>query len=97
MIKFNSFAIVFILIFILAGCSGVKLAQYTKESCETPPGNLTLQIIDKKCMLCHKGDFSSPEKICSRKGLILDSIKSGSMPKIGSLSPEVRDAIISWK
>ena len=97
MIKFNSFAMVFIITFILAGCSGVKLAQFTKENCETPPGQQTLQIVQKKCMLCHKGDFSSPAEICSRKGLIIDSIKSGSMPKIGSLTPEERDALISWK
>ncbi len=86
-----------IIIFMITGCSGVKLAQFTKENCQTPPGNLTLQIIQKKCMLCHKGDFSSPTEICSRKGMIIDSVSSGRMPKIGSLSDEERNALMNWK
>ena len=88
---------VLIIIFIITGCSGVKLSQFTKESCQTPPGNTTLKIIQKKCMLCHKGDFSSPAEICSRKGMIIDSVSSGRMPKIGSLSVEERNDLINWK
>lgn len=86
-----------VLILIVAGCSTTKLASYNRDTCAVPPGDAALKIIDDKCMLCHSGDFSSKDEICSRKNIIIDSVKTGRMPKIGSLNEAQIKIITDWK
>jgi len=80
-----------------AGCSTTKLDSYSRETCPVPPGDAVIEIINNKCMLCHSGDFSSKEEICSRKNLITDAVTSGRMPKIGSLTHDQVQTLASWR
>jgi hypothetical protein len=90
------FALVVTVLFIFA-CSGVKLQKYPSESCVKLPGNKTVSIIKDRCSLCHKGDFATKESICARKGLIIDSVSAGRMPKFGSLKESELKTIVKWE
>jgi len=87
-------SIIFLGVVMLA-CSA-KLSTFTKEACVTPPNDALIAVIKDKCNLCHAKDFPSREEICSRKGLIQESVKSGAMPKFGSLSPAEKSLILDW-
>lgn len=94
--KRNSCFLLFTTALILAACGGVKLQHYARKSCETPPGDQTLGLIENKCALCHKGDFATKMDICERKDLIIDAVTAKRMPRLKSLSPEERQTIMDW-
>ena len=94
--NFKTFSLFIITTLVLYGCSGVKLQKYPAEKCAIMPGDKTVNVINDKCSLCHKGDFAGKEMICSKKSLITDAVTSKRMPKIGKLSDDELKTILKW-
>ncbi len=90
--------IIILSIAVIAGLSGCspKLTKYTKDQCRENPSPQVLAAVDDNCMMCHKKDFATPEEICARKTVIIDSVVNGRMPKFGSLSKEDLLILSKW-
>lgn len=80
-----------------SACSGMKLQNYPSEKCAKLPGDKTVSVIKDRCSLCHKGDFSTKERICERKSIIIDSVTAKRMPKFGKLTEDQLNTILKWE
>jgi hypothetical protein len=86
----------FLALALFTGCSP-KLEKYPRETCAALPGDSLVSIIKDKCGFCHSKDFKNKDDICAYKKMIIESVGSGSMPKIGSLAEDQKKAILDWK
>ncbi|MBN1497140.1 MAG: hypothetical protein JXA07_10260 [Spirochaetes bacterium] len=80
----------------IVGCYA-SLEDYPKEKCTALPNENVVKAIHDNCIKCHTKDFTTAQDICVRKGMIIDSVKSGRMPKMGKLYDHYRDTILNWK
>jgi hypothetical protein len=81
---------------LIIGCLG-NLEKYPKEKCAALPGDNVVKAIHDNCISCHKTDFTTKQDICVRKNMIIDAVKSGRMPKIGTLYESYKTTILNWK
>ncbi len=78
------------------GCLA-SLDNYPKEKCAALPNDNVMKAIHDNCIKCHTKDFTTKQDICVRKGMIIDSVKSGRMPKMGTLYDHYKSTILNWK
>ncbi len=70
--------------------------KYPKQKCVNMPGEKVVYAINYNCSSCHKEDLVTAEQICKRQKQIINAVYTGKMPKIGKLSPEYKQTIITW-
>ncbi len=80
----------------LAACMA-SLEKYDREKCAKLPSDAVVKAIHDNCIKCHTKDFTTKEDICVRRGMIIDAVSTGRMPKMGKLYPHYRDTIVNWK
>ncbi|TWI70680.1 hypothetical protein LZ24_02250 [Desulfobotulus alkaliphilus] len=95
--KHRFFTVLIIGSMLFSSCGGVRLKSYEKQDCETLPGQATLETIENRCMLCHKGDFATVQDICERKDLIIDAVETGRMPRFSKLTQQELEIIVTWQ
>ncbi|MBN2158573.1 MAG: hypothetical protein JW807_04190 [Spirochaetes bacterium] len=81
---------------VMIGCYA-SLEQYPKEKCGLLPNDNVVKAIHDNCIKCHTKDFKTKQDICARKSMIIDSVKSGRMPKMGKLYDSYKATILNWK
>lgn len=80
----------------ITGCY-TSLEQYPKEKCGVLPNDNVVRAIHDNCIKCHTKDFTTKQQICERKSMIIDSVKTGRMPKMGRLYDSYKATILNWK
>ncbi len=80
----------------LIGCMA-SLEKYPREKCGALPNDNVFKAIQDNCVKCHTKDFATKQDICVRKAIIIDSVKTGRMPKMGKLWPSYYKTIVDWK
>lgn len=94
--KKASACIVVLAALVMIGCYA-SLEKYPKEKCFALPNDNVVKAIHDNCIKCHTKDFTTKQQICERKSMIVDSVKTGRMPKMGRLYDSYKATILNWK